>query len=83
MNRFSIVEAYYCFFMDYHGGQDSREYARMSRMSRYFKPRPNLSYATLDEESKDIYDRLAAQFNDEQPPAGYRPWDERKDGHFN
>jgi hypothetical protein len=77
MNRFAIVEAYYCFFMDYHGGQDSREYERMSKMGRYFHPRPNLSYDTLEEDAREIYDRLAAQteqgFNN---PVGFRPWDE-------
>jgi len=70
-SRFDIVEAYYCFFMDYHGGQDSPEYARMCRMERYAHPRPNLSYDTLSEEAREIYDGLAANFN-ETGVIGYR-----------
>ena len=57
-DRFDIVEAYYCFYSDYHEGQWSDKYRRMSRISAYFKPRPNLSYETLEENGKYIYDSL-------------------------
>lgn len=54
-DRFDIVEAYYCALSDCHGGQASREYARLSRMSRYFKPRASLSADTLDDNAREIY----------------------------
>lgn len=63
-DRFDIVEAYYLYFVDYHGGQWSREYARLSRMTRYFKPRQSLSYDTLSENAQEIYNSLAVKHHD-------------------
>jgi hypothetical protein len=60
-DRFDIAEAYYVFFMDHHEGQGSDKYRRLSKMSKYFKPRPNLKYETLEENAKMIYDLLAAK----------------------
>ena len=58
-NRFDIVEAYYLFFCDYHEGQNSEKYRRMCKLYSYgFKPRPNLSYETLEENGREIYDEL-------------------------
>jgi hypothetical protein len=57
-DRFDICEAYYLYFSDYHTGQWSREYERLSKMSRYFKPSPNLSLETLSENAREIYDAL-------------------------
>jgi hypothetical protein len=57
-DRFDIVEAYYLFFSHYHRGQYSEEYARLSKIVGYFKPRPNLSFETLSDNSKDIYSNL-------------------------
>lgn len=57
-DRFDICEAYYLFFCDYHGGQDSNYYKRMSMMSEaplFFKPAPSLSFETLTENGKFIY----------------------------
>lgn len=59
-DRFDIAEAYYLYFCDYHGGQGSKEYQRLSRMGRYFRPRPSLSYETLSENGQAIYDNLVA-----------------------
>ena len=56
-DRFDIVEAYYLAFSHCHSGQWSREYARLSRMLRYFKPRANLSVDTLSDNAREIYDR--------------------------
>lgn len=39
MNRFDIVEAYYVYFVNFHGGQNSVEYKRLSKMLNYFTPR--------------------------------------------
>ena len=58
-NRFDIIEAYYIFFCDYHEGQFSEKYRRMCKLYNHgFKPRPNLSYETLEENSREIYDAL-------------------------
>ena len=58
-DRFDICEAYYLFFSDYHEGQGSEKYCRLSRMLDYFKPSPSLSYDTMTENAQVIYDNLA------------------------
>jgi hypothetical protein len=60
-DRFDIAEAYWCYFADWHGGQASEEYRRLSGMRRYFRPRPGLSYDTLTENGRDIYDAVVAR----------------------
>ena len=59
-NRFDICDAYYLFFSDYHEGQGSDKYARLSRMLEYFKPSPMLSYDNMSENAQVIYDDLVA-----------------------
>lgn len=55
-DRFDIAEAYYLFFVHYHSGKGSPEYRRLSKMSRYFKPRPGLRKpGNLTENSQEIY----------------------------
>lgn len=54
-DRFDIVEAWYLALCDCHGGQWSREYARLSRLLRYFKPSPMLSVASLSDNGLEIY----------------------------
>jgi hypothetical protein len=61
-DRFDIVEAYYCYFADYHDGMTSRDYARLSKMTHYFSPRPNLSSDTLGDNGREIYENLVAKF---------------------
>ena len=62
-DRFDIVEAHYLFCADYHSGQASDLYAKLCRISRWFRPRPSLSYETLSENGQAIYDNLAASIN--------------------
>lgn len=57
-DRFDIVEAYYIFFVNYHTGLNSIEYARLSKMRKYFRPAINLSVDSLSENSLDIYNNL-------------------------
>lgn len=59
LDRFDICEAWYLYLSHWHGGQGSREYARLSRMFRYFQPRQNLSVATLTDNGRAIYRRLS------------------------
>ena len=57
-DRFDICEAYYLFFTNYHDGQGSDFYYRLSRMLEYFKPSPLLRYENLSENGQVIYDNL-------------------------
>ena len=54
-DRFDICEAYFLALMECHGGQLSKEYARLCRLMSYFKPRPNLTTETLTENGREIY----------------------------
>ena len=63
-DRFDIVEAYYLAFCHCHGGQWSREYARMSKMTRYFKPGPFFSVDSLTENGRMIYDNVCQKLLD-------------------
>jgi hypothetical protein len=69
-DRFDITEAYYCYLSAYHSGQNSKEYARLSRMLTWFKPRHNLRVGTLSHEGARIYLRLVAKHHG-QLMAGY------------
>ena len=60
MNRFAIVEAYYWWLADHHEGQDSPEYLRLSRVSRYFRP-SSLASGPQDEEAQTIYQALCVR----------------------
>ncbi|NBR91525.1 MAG: hypothetical protein EBS68_16790 [Rhodobacteraceae bacterium] len=60
-DRFDIAEAYYLALSDCHGGQWSREYARLCAMQRYFRPSPMLSVETLSDNAREIYDRACAR----------------------
>lgn len=55
-DRFDICEAYYLALCHCHGGQWSREYARLCRLNTYFKPSPLLSVESLSENARIIYD---------------------------
>jgi hypothetical protein len=57
-DRFDIVEAHYSFCCDYHNGQGSDLYHRLSRISHYFKPGFILNYETLTDNGREIYDNL-------------------------
>jgi hypothetical protein len=54
-DRFDIVEAYYLALSECHSGQWSREYARLCKIMRYFKPGHSLSSETLSENGREIY----------------------------
>ena len=65
-DRFDIAEAWYLFLTHYHGGQWSRGYMRLSRMTRYFKPRMSLDYDTLTDNGQMIYDALVDRAKNEK-----------------
>lgn len=61
-DRFDVCEAYYMFATLYHGGQWSEEYRIFGRLNRIkFRPRPNLSVETLDDNAREIFDALVAR----------------------
>lgn len=57
-DRFDIAEAWYLWLSHNHGGQGSLEYARLSRMTRYFSPSPLLSMFSLSPNAREIYDNI-------------------------
>ena len=61
-DRFDICEAYYLALSQCHGGQWSREYERLCKLSRIFKPSPYLSVESLSDNAREIYDLACARF---------------------
>ena len=61
-DRFDICEAYYLALSHCHGGQWSCEYARLSKMARYFTPSPMLSVDRLSDNAREIYDAACQRF---------------------
>jgi len=57
-DRFDVCSAYYLFFCDYHEGQGSKKYNRLSRLETYYKPGPFACYSNLSENAQCIYDSL-------------------------
>lgn len=61
MTRFDIIEAYFCYVVDYHGGAASKEYALTNVFSRLkFRPSINLNADNLTPEGRVCYDYLVA-----------------------
>jgi len=60
-DRFDIVEAWYLALSQWHGGQSSEEYRRLSAMSRYFRPSPFLSVDSLTDNGREIYEAACAK----------------------
>ncbi|MDB6084038.1 MAG: hypothetical protein JWN43_1919 [Gammaproteobacteria bacterium] len=59
-DRLDICEAWYLALSDCHRGQGSREYLRLCRLERHFKPSPLLTVATLSENARQIYETACA-----------------------
>ena len=57
-DTFDICEAHYLFLSLWHEGQCSEKYRCLSRLTRYFNPRPSLRLATLTPNGKAIYSAL-------------------------
>ncbi len=60
-DRFDIAEAYYLALSHCHGGQWSREYARLCKLSRSFTPSSSLSVETLSDNAREIYGAACAR----------------------
>lgn len=54
-DRFDICEAYFLALSHCHNGQWSKEYARLCKLMRYFKPSPMLCVENLSDNARAIY----------------------------
>ena len=62
-DRFDIVEAHYLFYSQYHEGQFSDGYRKLSRILSYYRP-GLMGWSDendLNENARAIYDNLVAQ----------------------
>jgi hypothetical protein len=66
-DRFDICEAYFLALSHCHGGQWSKEYARLCKLMRYFKPSPLLSVEDLNENAREIYENACNKLLKEAP----------------
>ena len=66
-DRWDIVEAHYWFAVHYHGGQFSDLYAKLCRISRYFKP-SILSNGPSSENACEIYNNLERKHGHDLTP---------------
>lgn len=62
-DRFDICEAYFLALTHCHGGQWSKEYARLCKLTRpgFFKPSPFLTVESLTENGREIYEAACAR----------------------
>lgn len=60
-DRWDICEAWYLALTHCHGGQWSREYARLCRLERYFKPGACFNVGSLSENARAIYEAACAR----------------------
>jgi hypothetical protein len=77
-DTFDIVEAHYCFASDYHGGQGSNLYATVCRILNPdrigLKPTYDLSFDTLEENGKMIYNELEVLYGFPATDWCYHEW---------
>jgi hypothetical protein len=66
MERYMIVLGHYHYYSQWHGGQWSKEYARLCKIGKYFKPSRSEEYFDILEEeeyidARMVYDNLVAK----------------------
>lgn len=58
-DRFDICDAWYLFLSEYHEGQFSEKYSRLSCLLKYYSPAPSLyGVENLTENGQEIYQNL-------------------------
>jgi len=57
-NRSDIVDAYYWYFLQYHGGQNSHEYKRLCKLLTYYSPSHSMQFGKLSFNAWGIYDGI-------------------------
>jgi hypothetical protein len=62
-DRFDICEAWFLALSHCHGGQRSKEYARLCKLTRpgFFKPSPLLSVNSLTDNGIEIYNKACVK----------------------
>jgi len=61
-NRFDIVAAHYFFCADFRSGQWSEKYAKLCRITKYFRPSPLWTdIHDVGENAVEIYNNLVAK----------------------
>lgn len=58
-SRIDVCEAWYLFLNNSYKGQGCPLYARLSRLTRFFKPSYSLTYRTATPEARKIYRSLS------------------------
>ena len=62
-DRFDIVQAYYLFYVHYHGGIPCGSYQRLSYIKTVYRPNPSDQHLSgLTDNGRAIYDRLVERF---------------------
>ena len=69
-DRFDVAEGHYHWLADHHRGAGSKEYSRLSKLSRKFKPGLHSSPEKMSTESKGIYDNLCNKRGCKHPRLG-------------
>lgn len=57
-DRFDIAQAYYWWLVNHHKGQFSREYERLSKLSRSYRPGACENGPEPNSNTQEIYDEL-------------------------
>lgn len=66
-DRYQIVLGHYHYYLAHHGGQWSREYTRLCKILRYFRPGLSEQYASCldkgeNELAKEVYNNLVEKY---------------------
>ena len=70
-DRYAIVDGHYWWNIDHHGGQSSKEYARMCNISRYFTP-AHSACGPEGDVGKEIYNALCEKACCTHAPLDYQ-----------
>jgi len=60
-DRIDVCSAWFLFLEQYHEGQGSDRYARLCRLTEYFKPSPLLTYETMGDNAQAIFHALISK----------------------
>lgn len=72
LSRWDIIEGYYAFYTDYHTGQWSKEYSRLSRMK--FRPGPMWRTNRISPGAQMVYEGVVSRYG--YPPVPDDFWED-------
>lgn len=61
IDRWDIVEGWYWFLTEYHGGQYSESYRRLCRLQEYYSPGHNHGVRGLTGGAREVYEHNVAK----------------------